>query len=210
MPALLASVKTPGSFKSREYRVARQQFSLLAVVFGVIAQYDGDVRWKEEAATMRDNLAKAGFNCKVGSDGSYREAKVQAQILEELVRGSKVDFDADAQAKVPWPNVADLSELMKRMEFAQRRVLKPMTGSEAEYKENIEDVLHEGMILAMLGEVIKDPGYLDDAAYAAYAEEMKTQCLDVVSGVKQNQFPRVQQAVGLINQACDSCHGDFR
>src|SRR5690606_23492973 len=39
------SVNTPGPFKGGSNRDARVQFSTLAVLFAIIAEYDGRVRW---------------------------------------------------------------------------------------------------------------------------------------------------------------------
>ena len=54
---------------------ARDNFSLLAVLFAVIGQYDGEVRWQKDAANLRTLFGRAGFNCKVGTDNSFSEAK---------------------------------------------------------------------------------------------------------------------------------------
>ena len=41
------------------------------MLFAVTAQYDGDARWKDIAAGLRDSFARAAANAKVGNDATY-------------------------------------------------------------------------------------------------------------------------------------------
>jgi hypothetical protein len=52
-PLLAAVVKTPSQFQGKGAREARRYFSTIATLFAIIAQYDGDVRWKNQAAAAR-------------------------------------------------------------------------------------------------------------------------------------------------------------
>ncbi len=79
--ALGPAVSNPGQFKSQHFRQARRHYSSMAIWFGVIAGYDGSIKWKDKAAGLRDSTAKAGFNCKVGSDQSFQEAKGRYEDL---------------------------------------------------------------------------------------------------------------------------------
>ena len=75
-------VKNPSAFKGEGFKRARRNFSMLAVAFAVIAEYDGDVRWKNQALAARDLFAKTGFNCKVATDQSFSDAKARADDLD--------------------------------------------------------------------------------------------------------------------------------
>ena len=61
-------------------------------MFGVIAEYDGDVRWKQQALGARDAFGKVAANCKVGTDASYNESKLRKADLEDLVGGASPDL----------------------------------------------------------------------------------------------------------------------
>ena len=65
------AVAKSSDFKGGGYDAAREAFSSVALAFGVIAAYDRDIRWKKDAATARDLFARAGVNCKVGTDQSF-------------------------------------------------------------------------------------------------------------------------------------------
>src|SRR4029078_10656031 len=81
------AVQTPDKFKGGGYHDARRTFSVLAVLFAIIAEYDDKGRWKPDAGTVRDLLARAGVDCKVGTDGSFREARQFKDDLDRLLRG---------------------------------------------------------------------------------------------------------------------------
>ena len=94
---------------------------------------------------MRDALARAGVNCKVGSDASYQEAKARFVDLETLIRGGSVDL-APPDGDAVWPRVADRSTLMTRLEAAQQERLAASTASADAFAENLATVTHEADI----------------------------------------------------------------
>lgn len=209
--ALAAAITTPTAFKGGGYKAAREEFSVLAAVFGVIAQYDGQVRWQKDAVGLRAAFARAGVNCKAGTDNSFKEAKLRGQDLAELVRGGNVQVTAaDAEAK--WVDVANRAPLMKRMELAQRDRLGPWTSNAGEFSRNRDAVIREAQMLATIAEVIKDQSYeyADDSTYRAYVDDLQKHALEIVEAAKESNFPKAQAATGGVSKACASCHGDFR
>ena len=81
------NVKNPSEFKGNLFKRARDDFTVLAMAFGVIGEYDGDVRWKDQAVTARDLFGQSGVNCKVATDQSFNDAKLRADDLAALIRG---------------------------------------------------------------------------------------------------------------------------
>ncbi len=206
-------VRSLNTFKSGGYQELRDSYSFLAVLFGVIAQYDGDVRWKDQAAGMRAALARAGFNCKVSTDASFKESKLRSEDLATLVRGGSLQLPtATATLEDGWPSVSDRPPLMKRMELAQHGRLDIWTANAEEFKRNRDKVLHEANLLRLLCEVIEDAEYeyADDELYLEYVEKMRQHCNEVIGAVGEDRFEEAQSAVSRINQQCDNCHGDFR
>lgn len=211
LPLLAESVRTASVFKARGYRVARQELSLLAVLFGVIAQYDGEVRWKTDAAGMVALLSRAGVNCKAASAATHKEAKRCVESLGDLIRGGSANV---SQATVPeaWSQVADRRPLMLRMKDAERGRLDTWTANQQEFDRNKETIVHEAQILAVLAEVIQSDGYeyAEDDGYRRYAEELKHQCRAMLQAVAADQFEPAQSAAVKANKSCDDCHGDYR
>jgi hypothetical protein len=209
--ALGPTVDNPGQFKNQHFRQARRQYSSLAVWFGVLAGYDGSAKWKDKAAGLRDSMAKAGFNCKVGSDQSFLEAKGRYEDLRTLLEGGSPKLP-QAEAAAEWKSVADLTELMKRMEEAGQNQLTPWTASANEFKANKDKILHEAQLLAVLAQVIKHPSYEygQDANFVKYADDLQNACLGIVEGAKTDNYDKARASAGAMSKACNACHGDFR
>lgn len=206
-----AAVQTPTGFKGGGYRAAREEFSMLAVLFGVIGQYDGNIRFQKDAAILRSLFGRAGMNCKVGTDNSFEEAKHRSQDLAEVVRGGAVE-QRPAETEFKWNEVVNRAPLMKRMEKSLRERLGPWTSNAAEFTKNRGAILNEAQLLAMLCEVIKSEGYeyADDANYRKYVDDLQQQCLEIIEATKSQDAKRGQSAAALLNKTCDACHADFR
>ncbi len=205
-------VKNPSEFKGNRFKRARDEFSMLAVAFGVIGQYDGDVRWKDQAATARDLFAKAGVNCKVNTDQAFNDAKGRADDLAALIRGDTLPAAANAEAKPPWSKVANRPPLMHRLEQAQQNRLAPWTSNAADFGKNLDGIAHEAQVIAVLAEIIQQEGYdyTDDNSYKGYARDMQKQALEIAAAAKAKNFDQARAASGALAKACSNCHGGFR
>ncbi|MEK6235433.1 MAG: cytochrome c, partial [Planctomycetales bacterium] len=193
-------------FKSSGYKTARVEFATLAVLFGVVAQYDGDVRWKDQAAGIRDAMASAGFACSEGSDDSHRLAKQQTESLTEMVRGIKVSFP-EASPTVAWGDVAELLPLMKRMAQANKG-LKGMLASGAEFESDKDKVLKEAQILAALAKVIQDPE--EEAEYVGFAKQLQHHAMQLAKSAEQDQFNQAAQSLDFVMKTCTACHDEYQ
>src|SRR5437868_8116570 len=101
---------------------ARMGFTMLASLFGVAAQYDGDVKWKKDARALRNKYSQVGLNCKTASDPSWNEAKLRGEELNALLSGGGVELP---KKDLPdeWGKLVSRSVLMKRMEDARANKL---------------------------------------------------------------------------------------
>lgn len=204
--------RSPSGFKGGGNKQARQNYSVAAMLFGVIAQYDGDVRWKKDALGLRSLYARAAANCKVGTDNSYKEAKMRSDDLAELVTGGKVELPkADAEAK--WAEVVNRPPLMARMGAeGYSQPLKAWTADRGEFSKNRAGLVKEAELVAVIARVIQDPSfeYGDDETYLEYARELEQQAREIVEAVKADSLQRAQAAAGRLNQACNTCHDGYR
>ena len=208
---LAEGIATPASFKGGGYRDCRTELTTIATMFGVIAAYDGDVRWKGEAAAARDLFARAGFNCKAGSDQTYNEAKARADDMASMIQGSRLDRPADGESDVAWSDVAGRSPLMVRLERAEK-ALSTATSSASEFRSGAEVVLHEAEIVAVLTQVLQEPELddYDDETYRQYAAAMGEAAQAIRGAVLEGRYDEATAAVGRLKQSCDTCHGDYR
>jgi hypothetical protein len=204
-------VQNASKFKGGQYQRARRHLSLLATLFAIDAQYDQKMRWQREAPGMRDLLGRAGFNCKVGTDASYHEARTRWEDLQNVVRGNPPSMPTAALEPV-WGQVADRAPLMKRLEQAQQQGLTPWTANAGEFKRHADQLSHEAQLIAALAEVIGRDGYefSDDETYRQYAREMQSQAQALRDAVEQKNYEQARQAVTGVNKACANCHEGFR
>lgn len=204
-------VKEPGVFKASGNANARKVFSETAVLFGVIARYDGDVRWKDKAAGMREGTARAGFNCKVGTEASFKESRDRQRDMAELIRGGNFTLPEPGD-QVEWKTAADRPQLMKRMEQAGQEHLKQWTSNKGEFNSHKDKIIQEAQILAALSQVIMDKSFdfAEDGQYRDFAKALQQGCLDAVAGAKMDDFDKAAAGVVAINKSCSDCHGNFR
>ncbi len=210
--AVADSVSSTGKFNTG-HRDTRKIYSVLATCFAVIAEYDGEVRFKDKAAGMRELVGRSGFNCKVATTGAHNEAKLRYEDLIQLTRGGTVDLPDAETAGIAWNDkVANRPPLMQRMEDALDRGLKPLSSNKSEFDANKEKLLHEAEILRMLAKAIREESYeyADDESYLEHAVAIEKECGEIVNGLKANSLEQVQTAVGGISKACSNCHELFR
>lgn len=210
--ALDEDVTTPTKFKGRGYSQARRHFSMIAVLFAIDSEYDGSIRWKDDAPAVRELFARAGYNCKAGTDQSFNEAKARKQDLEDLIGGSRLQTAKDAEAAPDWSRVSDRAPLMQRIETSHQGRLSKWTASKSEFEDNIEEVLHEAQLVAAIGEALKKEGMADagDDDYDKFCDDMKNAALEIVNAVKLGNDEQARKASGAIGQACSGCHETYR
>lgn len=204
------NVTTPAKFKGGGFKEGRRQFTELALLFAIIAQYDGDVRWKDNAGGVRDLMARAGYNCKVGTDASYNEAKLRRDDLEQMVRGGRIEApEANPDAK--WDKIADRPPLMQRLEEAQQR-MAPAIANSGDFSKHADVLLREAELLAVIAEAISQEGFefADDETYVDYAHQMRDAAIEIVGAVKGKDYQSARAAAGKIEKACSGCHEGYR
>ncbi len=205
------TVESPGRFKSGRHNDARRMFSVAAVMFAVIDEYDTDVRFKENAAGLRDATAKAGVNCKVNTDAAYNDARGKFEQLQEIIRGANVEV-AVPEESLPYSEVAEYGPIMQRIEKGFLEIVQPGVSSTAEFRDKKEQLLHEAEMMAIFARVINDEsyGYSSIDTFKEMADELQAQSLALAAAAKNNDLDAAQSAVGAIDQACTKCHADNR
>jgi hypothetical protein len=202
-------VQNPAKFKA-ELKQARESMSLLAVLFGIVAEFDGDIRWKGAAGSIRDAMAQADSHSEQASDATYQQAKARAQDLQTLIRGgSPPAVDA---GKPQGSKLADRPPLMRRLEQAQQHGIAPLTASTGAFERDVDRLAHEAQLVAALGEVIMREGYefAEDETYLDYARSMQSEALKVRDAARQKNFEQAQQAGVALERTCNECHAAYR
>ena len=205
-------VTSPVKFKT-SHREIGDQFSMLAMWFSIISQYDGDVRWNEEANSVRAAFMDAASKCRDTDMAAFNNVKRRTEDLTELVRGGKFPEESNAESDIgDWSMIIERGPIMNRLELSVLEELKQPTASEKDFQGNIDLIKHEAGLISALGRVLQLPEMMDadDEDYSAFAQEMLAAALEMKTAADEKNLEGVNQALNRINQACSKCHGDYR
>lgn len=206
------SVSKSGAFKSGGFKDARRDFSELAVLFAVTAEYDGNARWKDAAPGTRDELARTAATTKGGNDDSLRQSTTTNTALTDLIRGDRRPKSAATVDVADWSQIAARPLLMQRLGISQQERLTEWLADPATFRRNQTDVAHEAQILAMLAEVIQREAYefSDDDTYVGYAKELQQAAGALSTATVAGNYEQAQAAIGRATKACADCHDGYR
>lgn len=206
------AVTTASAFKGGGFKDARRELSELAILFAVTAQWNGDVRWKDVAAGLRNEFARSAVNARVGSDVTYREAEVRKQELADLIRGGRPQAPQAVASVEDWSQVAARPPLMQRIDVAHQERLLRWLADEKAFDKNRDEIRHEAQVVALLASVIHRNAYefSDDETFTGYANELQQAASDVAAAAAADDFPQAREAIGRATNACANCHDGYR
>ncbi len=202
-------VATPTKYAGG-YKEARREFSLQALMFAIIEQYPGDVRWKKSAGVARETLAKMAAASKVSSAQAHKEAKQRVQDLSDLLSGNALD--GSPSSELSWADVIDRVPMMQLLEWAQQDYINPHSASKEKFTANKEELQRYAELVAVLGKAAIMEGMPDaaDAEYRSLAQQMIDQAMQISVAVQTDNADLARQAAGQVSQACSKCHDGYR
>jgi len=206
------NVRTPSAFKGGGNRSIIRQYSVIAVMFAIAAEYDGDVRWKKIAPGARDAFARAARNAKAADGNTYNESKTRGEDLDELVRGGSVDFPESTVEDLLWNRISERRPLMIRLKKAYEERIRPWTADQGEMERHRNEIKHEAEMIAALAEVIQREEYehYDDEDYIELCKDMQRHALAAAAAVEQNNLVAAQRSLGEMSKTCSACHEGYR
>jgi cytochrome c556 len=209
--SLAEPLATFAAFQSGGNKACLVDFSELAVLWAVIDEYDGDVRWQRDAATLRDAFARAARNCKSASDQTFAEATERRAALDDLIRGGRADRAA-AKPVGKWSELIERGPLMQRMQAGLQEGINPKLSDARAFSRAAADVQHEAQMLAVLAEVIRreEFEYWDDETFKDYANQLGAAAADLSRAAADINYEAAREAAGRAGQACAACHDGYR
>ena len=203
-------VTSPAKFKS-DYAKVRQSYSMLSLMFAVIREYDGDVRWKEFSPKAQVAFARTAANARVGSQQAYQSAKLRKDELADMIRGGGFDSNEEVSDSLEWPLVIDRGALMARLQVSVDTI-RPMLANKSEFANNVETIEHEASLIAVMSDVLTREGMdeADEDDYTIYARNMLSAARDVVEGAKTGNFEIASPGYNTVVQSCSNCHEEWR
>jgi hypothetical protein len=207
-----ADVTTPSNYAGKGFKAGRRDFSMLAMLFAIAGEYDGDVRWKKDAPAARDVFARTAANSKVGTQQVFNEAKLRKQELEDLIGGQTPFEGKEADPKVQWGAVCDRAPLMQHLELMFDPRVKAAISDEGNFKSNLEKLSHDAEILAAVGTVLAKEGMADADSdeYKVFCDVLKKSGREIVEACQNKNYATASSAVSAIGKACNDCHELYR
>jgi len=206
-------VKSLSGFKGGGYKNSRISYSMLGLMFAIIAEYDGDIRFKKDALAARELFGRVSMNLKVSTDQAFNESKARAEDLAALIRGDTIPSPPNIDPKVKWQEkVANRPPLMTRLNTATEERLNKAMSDAGAFAKSGEMVLHEAQVIAAISAAIQREGYgsADDDTYLQYARDMQKSATEIANAVKAKNYDAASKAFSAIKQKCDECHGAYR
>ena len=169
------------------------------------------MRWKQHAGTARDLFASAGSACADGTDQAYAEARARLADLAAMLDGNAPAGRPDRRADFLWSEAAGRPELMIRLEQA-RDALRQAVASPPDFGRGREELLHAVEIVAVIGEVIRQPDFPDhdDDTYRGHSTAMRDAAVEAREACERDDYESARAAVGRLEKACADCHADYR
>jgi hypothetical protein len=208
---LRTSLANRAKFNAGGFKQCRADCGVLATVFAVIDQYEGEVRWKADAATMRDALSGASRICQAPTDEAFAEVTRRLADLEELIRGGRLAASSDKELG-DWSSLSDRSLLMHRMEQALEERISPALASAKEFNKRADQVREEAEMLAVLSKVICRPtnDYWDDEGFVELADQLCGAARALRDAANSADYDAARAAAGRASGACSACHEGYR
>lgn len=208
---LSQDVTSPGKFKSGGNRAVRQTASMIAVMFGVIVEFDGDVKWKDIAEGARDSFAQCAQSSSTTSNQAYQQAKNRKEDLQQILSGGPFTPPVKPSEDFEWASVADVSELMKRLKVSYRERIKPWVASEKEYQDNFDELMHEAAVLAVIAEVLKKETMenADNDDYVEFCDSLRDGAMAILNSKNTKDHAMATKGAGMMDQSCQNCHAEY-
>ena len=203
-----------GVFVGKGFKKIRDNYAVAASLFQVASQYDGNLKYKEEGAGLRDLLASIPMKIENDDakpdDAMYAEAQLGQQALEKLAAGSKAGVANGPPRK--GVEVTPDKAIMRRMELAQDRRIRGWTASADDFSKNAENIQHEAELLAVMCQIIMDKSYptAEGEDYQGWAKQLQQDCIDIVAAVKSKNHDAASKASSDMLKQCSACHEGYR
>jgi hypothetical protein len=207
---LTAGMQSVGQYNAHYQEVAVAG-STLAALAEIVAEDPRSVRWKENAAIIRDLSANVHDAAKALGGAAFQATKASSDQLLDVLDGNVPAGLPPAEPRRDFSQVANRGALMKRMEGAFHR-LKKEGPAQQSLKKDSGQALEDASMLAVLGRVISVGRYdsADDPKYQGHAKELTRAASDVAAAIKAGEAAGFADAITRVQKRCDACHADFR
>lgn len=206
-----------GKFQRGGYKVVRRRATELAMLFGIVAQYDQDdaFEWtRHQVAVACGGYATVARN-KTGT--GIRVHKLLEIIAEKATE--RLDDPRDLPpAKVVdhepggWEKICDRAPLMQRLDEIYQHELSPRLEDSREFAVAHEKVKHYAEVVAAIATVLHQPSMpeADDDDYRDFAKPLTEHARRLGQAAESGDYQRASHHLRMLSQTCSECHRAYR
>ncbi|MEM9353579.1 MAG: hypothetical protein AAGA92_11250 [Planctomycetota bacterium] len=208
---LEASLASPGKFRGGGNAAAEKHFRWLALLFAIVEEFDAEVRWKREAAGLRNYAAAVAEACSGTDESAYQRASLAGQDFADLVRGQRPAVSENPSAD-DWSQLADMSLVMRRMELSLENRVKAALANRKSFRRLSDEASHEAALLAMLASATVHEGsdYAGDDDFETLARKLQVSSRDLMKALENREYETAQQSGAAVTRSCAECHDSYR
>ena len=205
-----ADLQTVGSYNS-SYLNFPPHFASLAVLSHVAQSHPGEIRWKENAGSIKHLAGQMAAEPLSRGPASQRPLKEKFDYVLEILNGSVPATLKAPPADQSISEVAKVPYLMKRLENASK-LITVNGGTADSMKSNADALKQEAAVLGALTQVLLDgyEDYQDDEIFEGFVKNMVDASVNMREHIQNDQFNEFELDVSKMTQACTQCHSMYR
>ncbi len=205
------NTRTKSSFDRYGSDQARANLTILAVIFRVISEWDGEIRFQADSRQISRFLTDEIRQMTAAN--SFEIARTVSAQLSDMVAGNHfAAVQHPEPAREDWQRYVDRSELMIRLESAIETNVDGGLQSAASMKAQQHDLCREVNLATALFGAMCRPGALDaeDWRYVEYCKSAARQTIHLRSAIAGNRLEEARHSLENLRQSCVDCHDQFR
>ncbi|MCA9100876.1 MAG: cytochrome c [Planctomycetales bacterium] len=207
---LARTLARPGGFKRPDaFRQVKGDFALLALLLGIVADYDGDVRWQDRAAAVRDSVARADWA--EATDEAYADANRRHELLAAMLRGDNLGLPAP-EATPRWSDLAARRLLMASTQATLDDSIAKELDARRLTPTAQASLAADAQLVALTARVFADESYEfgDDESFREFAQAAEARAGALRRAVEAGELPQAREALVQLRHSCEECHESYR
>lgn len=203
-------LQTVGQYNSSMFEIPAQT-ATLATLAAIAKSHPGDISWKERADHIRTVAASMHEETLQTGPKFQRPMLAKFELVDEMLSGSLPGGIDDPSAEFDFAEIAEMPQLMKRMDLAFNRMTTDAS-SEDGFKSEAEMVQHESAILGTMMKALltEGYGYADDEDFLKLARPIQDAATSIRDAVDTDDFGKYDASLSSIRAACTKCHNAYK
>jgi hypothetical protein len=204
------ALQSEGQFKNQGYQHIQREFTVGAVLFRVIDEYGGPVRWKRDAWVAHHLLSRGALHARAPSTQVFQEAQQRRQDLQDLIRVSSLASTVPDAAEEP--QLPDRRLLMQRLDTCVQEQLAPQFATVKTFERDRGTTMHHAELIAVIAHMLLQPDMEDvaDEEYSQWARQLEQSALQVAAAARDDQHAAAATAMAAVKKSCIDCHEVYR